>query len=162
VLRRGQGLPPLFPAPLSPLAAFFPSLRSGQISLDEAEHFFHNRGASVATLRRGSGNHPGMPFRFGNSVRLSRDPHRRNTCRAEVPNRICVATRLRRIAALPSVAHFANSSTASTVRKLTKLMECAERRELADEVTHAALTRIPIFQPRQRSLCTILTIQRRS
>jgi len=38
VLGRGQGLPPLY-APLSPLAAFFPPLRSGQVSLDEAEHF---------------------------------------------------------------------------------------------------------------------------
>jgi hypothetical protein len=43
----GQGLPP-FPAPLCPLAAPLPSLRSGQVSLDEAEHFLHNRDASVA------------------------------------------------------------------------------------------------------------------
>src|SRR5229473_4174502 len=44
-----------FPAPLSPLEARF--LRcapdsSGQIFLDEAEHFLHNRSASVATLRQ--------------------------------------------------------------------------------------------------------------
>ncbi len=29
-----------------------PSLRSGEVSLDEAEHFLHNREASVATLRK--------------------------------------------------------------------------------------------------------------
>src|SRR5581483_395434 len=46
-----------FPAPLSPLAGSIPPLRSGQVLLDEAEHFRHNRNASVATLRK--------PFAFG-------------------------------------------------------------------------------------------------
>src|SRR2546427_1155508 len=32
-----------FPAPLSPASAILPSLRSGTVSLDEAEHFLHNR-----------------------------------------------------------------------------------------------------------------------
>src|SRR5215217_809140 len=40
-----------FPAPLSPPPAVVPPLRSGQVFLDEAEHFLHNRDASVATLR---------------------------------------------------------------------------------------------------------------
>ena len=43
VLRRGQGLPPLSPHPFlrTPFSAsgILPSLRSGQVSLDEAEHF---------------------------------------------------------------------------------------------------------------------------
>jgi DNA replication protein DnaC len=51
VLRRGQGLPPLSPHPFLRSAAAVPPLRSGQVSLDEAEHFRHNRVASVATLR---------------------------------------------------------------------------------------------------------------
>ena len=40
-----------------------PPLRSGQVSLDEAEHFLHNRNASVATLRE--------PFAFGLECRSS-------------------------------------------------------------------------------------------
>jgi hypothetical protein len=32
-------------------SSFHPPLRSGQVSLDEAEHSLHNRSASVATLR---------------------------------------------------------------------------------------------------------------
>jgi hypothetical protein len=69
----GQGLPP-FPAPLSPLTALF--LRCAPDSfLDEAEHFLHNRDASVATLRwcsGSSGNAVWLPF--GISVRLRRNP----------------------------------------------------------------------------------------
>ncbi|HTC55814.1 MAG TPA: hypothetical protein VK706_05330 [Candidatus Sulfotelmatobacter sp.] len=53
------------PFPRTPFSAssILPSLRFGQVSLDEAEHFLHNRDASVATLRWCSG-HPGMPFGF--------------------------------------------------------------------------------------------------
>ena len=51
VLRRGQGLPPLSPHPfLRYRRASFAALR--MVFLDEAEHFLHNRDASVATLRR--------------------------------------------------------------------------------------------------------------
>jgi hypothetical protein len=42
-------------------SSILPSLRFGQISLDEAEHFLDNRvadGASLLAVR----NHPGMPF----------------------------------------------------------------------------------------------------
>jgi len=61
------------PFPRTPFAAttILPSLRFGQVSLDEAEHFLHNRDASVTTLRWCSGSsrnavriHPGMPFGF--------------------------------------------------------------------------------------------------
>ena len=67
------------PFPRTPFSATgaLPPLRSGQVFLDEAEHFLHNRGASVATLRWCSGssrnavrNHPGF------SVRLRRNPQR--------------------------------------------------------------------------------------
>jgi hypothetical protein len=53
------------PFPRTPFLASgaLPALRSGQVSLDEAEHFLHNRSAIVATLRWCSG-HPGMPFGF--------------------------------------------------------------------------------------------------
>ena len=46
------------PFPRTPFSAsgILPSLRSGQVSLDEAEHFLHNRDASVATLRWCSGS----------------------------------------------------------------------------------------------------------
>jgi hypothetical protein len=66
------------PFPRTPFSAssILPSLRFGQVSLDEAEHFLHNRDASVATLRWCSGSsrnavriHPGF------SVRLHRNPH---------------------------------------------------------------------------------------
>ena len=51
VLRRGQDVPSFPRAPyLAP--APLPPLRSGQVFLDEAEHFLHNRSASVATLRK--------------------------------------------------------------------------------------------------------------
>lgn len=73
---RGQGLRPFSRTPFS-ASGILPALRSGQVSLDEAEHFLHNRGASVATLRWCSGSsrnavriHPG--FR----VRLRRNPQR--------------------------------------------------------------------------------------
>ena len=55
VLRRGQGLPPLSPHPFSASGAL-PPLRSGQVFLDEAEYFLHNRGASFAALRWCSGS----------------------------------------------------------------------------------------------------------
>jgi len=50
VLMRGKGLRPF---PHTPFLACpsVPPLRSGQVSLDEAEHLFHNRDASVAALR---------------------------------------------------------------------------------------------------------------
>jgi len=69
----GQGLPP-FPAPLSPLGASF--LRCATIVfLDEAEHFLHNRYASVATLRWCSGSsRNAVRLPFGMSVRLRRNP----------------------------------------------------------------------------------------
>ena len=50
VMGRGKGLRPFLHTPF-PACASLPPLRSGQISLDEAEHLFHNRGASVAALR---------------------------------------------------------------------------------------------------------------
>jgi hypothetical protein len=55
---QGQGLPPLYRRSAS---GALPPLRSGQVSLDEAEHSLRNRAASVATLRW---HHPGMPFGF--------------------------------------------------------------------------------------------------
>src|SRR5271154_2106927 len=50
VLRRGQGLRPFPRTPFS-ATGVFPPLRSGQVFLDEDEHFRHNRVASVAALR---------------------------------------------------------------------------------------------------------------
>jgi hypothetical protein len=55
-LRRGQGLPPLC-VPFS-ASGILPSLRFGEVSLDEAGHFLHNRGASVAIFRWCSGSIP--------------------------------------------------------------------------------------------------------
>ena len=45
--------PGLHPFPHTPFlaCASLPPLRSGQVLLDEAEHLFHNQGASVAALR---------------------------------------------------------------------------------------------------------------
>ena len=66
------------PFPRTPFSAggILPPLCSGQVSLDEAEHFLHNRDASVAyapmvseSSRIGVRNHPGF------SVRLRRNPH---------------------------------------------------------------------------------------
>ena len=51
VLRWGQDLPSFPHTPFSATGAL-PPLRSGWVSLDEAEHFFHNQAASVATLRQ--------------------------------------------------------------------------------------------------------------
>jgi hypothetical protein len=48
-----------------------PSLRFGQLALDAAEHFLHNRGASVATLRWCSGSsRKVVRLAFGMSVQL--------------------------------------------------------------------------------------------
>jgi hypothetical protein len=65
-----KGCRPFPHAPFSACGAL-PPLRSGHVSLDEAEHFLHNRSASVATLRWCSGssrnavrNHPGFTVRF--------------------------------------------------------------------------------------------------
>jgi hypothetical protein len=49
-MRRGKGLRP-FPHTPFLASASLPPLRSGQVFLDEAEHLFHNRGASDAALR---------------------------------------------------------------------------------------------------------------
>ena len=51
------------PFPRTPFSAggILPPLCSGQVSLDEAEHFLHNRDASVATLRCVR-VHPGLAF----------------------------------------------------------------------------------------------------
>ena len=59
-----------FPAPLSREPVHSP-LRSGQVFLDEAEHFPHNRRASVATLRRLFGFSPECRSR---SLRNQRSP----------------------------------------------------------------------------------------
>jgi hypothetical protein len=75
VLRRGKGRLPL--APHTPILAttILPSLRSGQFPLDEAEHFLHDRIASVATLRWCSGS-PRNAVRIpsGIFVQLRRNP----------------------------------------------------------------------------------------
>jgi len=74
-LRRGQGLRPFPRTPFS-ASSILPSLRSGQVSLDEAEHFLHNRDASVATLRWCSGpSRNAVRIPSGISVRLRRNPH---------------------------------------------------------------------------------------
>ena len=46
VLRRGQDVPS-FPRTPFLASGALPPLRSGQVSLDEAEHFLHNRDASA-------------------------------------------------------------------------------------------------------------------
>jgi hypothetical protein len=81
-LRRGQDVPSFPRAPMLARGGF-PSLRSGQVSLDEAKHFLHNRDASVAALRWCAGssrnavrNHPGF------SVRLRRNLELRVVCLA--------------------------------------------------------------------------------
>ena len=66
------------PFPRTPFSAsgILPSLRYGQVSLDEGEHFLHNRGASVATIRWCSGSsRNAVRNRPGISVRLRRNPH---------------------------------------------------------------------------------------
>jgi hypothetical protein len=64
VLTLGQEADAPFPAPLPPPAAFFLRFALDSLFLDEAEHFLHNRDASVATLSDGVRVHPGMPFGF--------------------------------------------------------------------------------------------------
>src|SRR5439155_13143204 len=54
-LRRRQGLSPLPRTPFS-AGGVLPPLRSGEVSLDQAEHFLHNPVASAATLRWCSGS----------------------------------------------------------------------------------------------------------
>jgi hypothetical protein len=74
VLRWGQDVPSFPHAPFLARGTF-PSLRSGQIFVDEAEHFLHNRDASVAALRWCSGssrNAVRLPFEI--SVRRSASP----------------------------------------------------------------------------------------
>src|SRR5437879_7710187 len=61
----------LSPRPF-PRSGSLPPLRFGQFFLDEAEHFLHNRVASVATLRWCSGSSRNVVrLPFGNSVRLA-------------------------------------------------------------------------------------------
>ena len=73
-----------FPRTPFPACGRLPPLRSGLGFLDQAEHFPHNQKASVATLRIGVRDQPGMLFGFSpewcstslrNAVRL-----RRNAC----------------------------------------------------------------------------------
>jgi hypothetical protein len=81
---RGQGLPPLSPHPLL-RNQLRPSLRFGQVSLDEAEHFLHNRCTSVATLRWCSGSsRNAVRLPFGISVRLRRNPHSKRAMAKEL------------------------------------------------------------------------------
>jgi hypothetical protein len=47
---------PSFPRTLFLGSGIHPPLRSGHVSLDEAEHFLQNRSASVAALRGCSGS----------------------------------------------------------------------------------------------------------
>jgi hypothetical protein len=75
VLRRGKGLRPFPRAPFS-ASGILPSLRSGRVSLDEGEHFLHNRDASVATLRWCSGSsRNAVRIPSGISVQFRRNPH---------------------------------------------------------------------------------------
>ena len=60
---------------LTPLAASFLRCASDRFPLDEAEHFLHNRSASVATLRWCSGSSRiAVRLPSGISVRLRRNP----------------------------------------------------------------------------------------
>ncbi len=52
VLRRGQGLTPPFPAPLSPLVASFLRFAPDRFRLTIPISFWQYRSASVASLRR--------------------------------------------------------------------------------------------------------------
>ena len=78
------------PFPRTPFSAssILPPLRFGQVSLDEAEHFLHNRGASVATLRWCSGSSrnavrlpPGISVRLRRNRRISYSPEKEK-CRS--------------------------------------------------------------------------------
>src|ERR1035438_5083116 len=69
----GTGRAVLSPRPF-PRSGSLPPLRFGQFFLDEAEHFLHNRVASIATLRWCSGSsRNAVRLPFGNSVRLRRN-----------------------------------------------------------------------------------------
>jgi hypothetical protein len=74
VLRRGQGLPPLSPVPLSSLAALF--LRC---ALDKFSFTKPNTSCTIempaSPRSEGVRVHPGMPFGLRNHVRLRRNPH---------------------------------------------------------------------------------------
>ena len=63
MLRRGQGLSPFPRTPFS-ITGPLPSVRSGQVLLDEDEHLFHNRSASVAALRKPFAFPPESVFAF--------------------------------------------------------------------------------------------------
>jgi len=67
-LRRGQGLPPLPRTPFS-ASGILPPLRSGQVSLDEAEHFPAPIEKPGSLRSDGVRDHPGMPFTFLRSRR---------------------------------------------------------------------------------------------
>jgi hypothetical protein len=62
---------PSFPRTPFLACGILPPLRSGQLSLDEAEHFLQNRIAIVATLSDGVRDHPGMPFGFPSEAAFS-------------------------------------------------------------------------------------------
>src|SRR5260370_17873603 len=71
----GTGRAVLSPRPF-PRSGSLPPLRFGQFFLDEAEHFLHNRTASVAALRGCSGSSRNVArLPFGNSFRLRRNRH---------------------------------------------------------------------------------------
>ena len=58
-----------------PASSILPSLRFGQVPLDDVEHFLQNRPASVATLRWCSGSsRNAVRIDPGFSVRLRRNP----------------------------------------------------------------------------------------
>ena len=72
----GGASPAAFPRAPFTLAALFLRYAPDGFPLDQAEHFLHNRGASVATLRWCSGSsRNAVRLPFGNSVRLRRNPH---------------------------------------------------------------------------------------
>jgi hypothetical protein len=66
-----------FPAPLSPLPVSVLRCAPDAKHLDEAEHFLHNRKASVASLRSVFGIIPeSRSASLRKGVRLQRNPHR--------------------------------------------------------------------------------------
>ena len=76
-LRRGQGLPPPFPASLSPLAASFLRCAPDRFHMTKPNTFQHNREASVATLRWCSGSsRNAVRLPSGTSVQLHRNPQK--------------------------------------------------------------------------------------
>jgi len=73
VLRRGKSCRTFPRTPFS-ACGILPSLRSGRVSLDEAEPFLHNRDVSVVTLRWCSGSsRNAVRNHLGFSVRLRRN-----------------------------------------------------------------------------------------